>query len=157
MIRIPFIPTVFAAVIAVALLAAAPVAQAAGDLIKLESKHDVATTLDRLEAALGKAGATVFARVDHAKGAEGVGVAMAPNQALIFGNPKIGSEPIAASPTAGLDLPLRVVAYEADGKTWLVYRDPTAFAAAHGLPADHPKVKMMTGALKKLTGVATGE
>jgi uncharacterized protein (DUF302 family) len=134
----------------------APV-HAADDLIKIESKHDVATTLDRLEAALGKAGATVFARIDHAKGAAGVGVDMAPNQALIFGNPKIGSEPIAASPTAGLDLPLRVVAFEADGKTWLVYRDPASFAAAHGLPADHPKVKMMTGALGKLTGKATGE
>lgn len=145
-----------AAVLYVLVMTLSP-AHAAGDLIKLESKHNVATTLDRLETALGNAGATVFARIDHAKGAAGVGVDMAPNQALIFGNPKIGSEPIAASPTAGLDLPLRVVAYEADGKTWLVYRDPAAFAAAHGLPADHPKVQMMTGALKKLTGVATGE
>lgn len=157
MTRIPTLPAIFAAAVAAVLLLAAPVAHAGGELIKLESKHDVATTLDRLEAALGKAGATVFARIDHAKGAEGVGVEMAPNQALIFGNPKIGSEPIAASPTAGLDLPLRVVAYEADGKTWLVYRDPKVFAATHGLPGDHPKVKMMTGALKKLTGVATGE
>lgn len=157
MTRIPSLPALCAAVFAAALILASPVAQAADDLIKLESKHDVATTLDRLEAALGKAGATVFARIDHAKGAAGVGVDMAPNQALIFGNPKIGSEPIAASPTAGLDLPLRVVAYEADGKTWLVYRDPAVFAATHDLPTDHPKVKMMTGALKKLTAKATGE
>lgn len=149
--------SLISAVVAAAMIVAAPLAQAAGELIKLESKHDAATTLDRLEAAIGKAGATVFARIDHAKGAAGVGVEMAPNQALIFGNPKIGSEPIAASPTAGLDLPLRVVAYEADGKTWLVYRDPAAFAATHGLPADHPKIKMMTGALNKLTKKAAGK
>ncbi|MEO1495133.1 MAG: DUF302 domain-containing protein [Pseudomonadota bacterium] len=157
MTRISRMTATVAAAFSAAILLTAPMVQAAEDLIKLESKHDVATTLDRLEAALGKAGATVFARIDHAKGAAGVGVDMAPNQALIFGNPKIGSEPIAAAPTAGLDLPLRVVAYEADGKTWLVYRDPAVFAATHDLPADHPKVKAMTGALSKLTAKATGE
>ena len=136
---------------------AAPSALADDGLIRVESKHGAVATIDRLVSVLEKAGATIFARIDHAKGAAGVGVEMAPNQALIFGNPKIGSEPIVASPTAGLDLPLRVVAYDQDGKTWLVYRDPAAFAAAHGLPADHPKIVMMSGVLKKVTGKAAGE
>ncbi len=126
-------------------------------LVRVQSAHSVSVTLDRLEAALEKAGATVFARIDHAKGAQTVGVAMPANQALIFGNPKIGTDLIVADPAAGLDLPIRVVSYREGGKTWLVYRDPKEFAAQHGLPSNHPKLDVMAGALKKLTTAATSE
>ncbi len=46
------------------------------------SPHDVATTMDRLAAAVEAAGATIFARIDHAAGAVKVGQELAPNQVL---------------------------------------------------------------------------
>lgn len=130
-------------------------AAAAAELIKKESPHSVQVTMDQLEAAVKKAGAGVVARVDHAKSAKGVGVDLAPNQVLIFGNPKVGSPVFVENPTAGLDLPMRVVVYEdKDGKTVVAYRNPTVLAETFGLSPDMKSFKMMTGALGKLTDAA---
>ncbi|MEO0822180.1 MAG: DUF302 domain-containing protein [Pseudomonadota bacterium] len=139
-----------AAVIAVA--APAPAEESA--LVRVESPHSVAVTLDRLAAAIEKAGARVFARVDHAAGAAKVDMTIPDNQVLIFGNPKLGTPVMVAGPSAGLDLPLKVVAFDEDGQTVMMYRAPTAMAAEHGVPADHPSIVKMTGALGKLTAAA---
>lgn len=127
---------------------------AAADLVRVSSPHDAATTADRLVAAIDGAGATVFARVDHAGGAASVGEAIPANQLVIFGNPAIGTPAIRDAPTAGLDLPLRVLVVEDGAGSVLIYREPADLAAAHGLPADHPAIVKMTGALAGLTGKA---
>ena len=44
----------------------------AADIVHKVSPHSVSTTMDRLQAAVEGAGATVFARVDHAGGAASV-------------------------------------------------------------------------------------
>ncbi len=127
-------------------------------MITKTSAHSVGDTIDRLAAAVEKAGAKVFARVDHAKGAASVDADLRPTQMLMFGNPKLGTPAMQAGQSMGLDLPLRVVAWEAaDGTVMVGYHDPAAVAALHGLPADHPTIAKMTGALGKLTGAATAE
>ena len=127
----------------------------ASDLIEKTSPHAVGFTMDRLETAVKGAGATVFARVDHAAGAASVDLELAPSQVLIFGNPKLGTPAMQGGATAGLDLPLRVLAYEDDaGVVHVVYHDPATLAATHGLPADAKYIQMMTGALDKLTSAA---
>ena len=132
-----------------AMVAAAPLQ--AQDIVQKTSPHDVATTIDRLAAAVEKAGATVFARIDHAAGAASVDLELAPSQVLIFGNPKLGTPAMLDGPTAGLDLPLRALAYmDADGAVQLVYHLPATLASTHGLPADAEYIKAMTGALDKL-------
>lgn len=128
------------------------------EMIHKTSPHSVAQTIDKLEAAVTAAGATVFARVDHAGGAKKVEMELRPTQLLIFGNPKLGTPAIQGAQTAGLDLPLRVLAYaDGEGVVHVVYHDPATLAATHGLPADAPYIKMMTGALDKLTGAAVAE
>jgi uncharacterized protein (DUF302 family) len=129
----------------------------AADLVRVESPHGVAETVDRLAAAAEKAGATVFARVDHGAGAERVDQPIGASELLIFGNPALGTPVMAEAPTAGLDLPLRVLAHEGPGGTVLVYRDPAALAEAHGLAPDHPAIGNMTAALAKLTAAATAD
>ena len=93
-------------------------AQAADStLVRKASAHSVAMTLDRLTTIVESKGAKVFARVPHSSGAQKVGMELRPTEALIFGNPKLGTPALQASQEMGLDLPLRVVAYEAaDGK-----------------------------------------
>lgn len=130
---------------------------ALADMVRVESAHDVATTIDRLEEAVKGAGATVFARIEHAKGAAKVGMELAPSAALIFGNPKLGTPALQGAPTMGVDLPLRVLAYQDGDKVWLIYHAPADVAALHGLPADHPVIAKMAGALAKLTGKAAGK
>jgi len=128
------------------------------EIITKTSPHSVAQTIDKLEAAVTAAGATVFARVDHAAGAQKVDMELRPTQLLIFGNPKLGTPAMLDGQTAGLDLPLRVLAYaDAEGVVHVAYHAPAEMASVHGLPADAPYIKMMTGALDKLTGAAVAE
>ena len=111
--------------------------------------------MDRLQKAVEGAGARVAARVDHAKAAKSVGIELAPNQVLIFGNPNIGSPIFVENPAAGLDLPIRVVVYQdAEGQTVVAYHDPAALADSFGLSPEMKSFKMMAGALGKLTDAA---
>ncbi|SLN36068.1 camphor resistance protein CrcB [Roseovarius gaetbuli] len=129
------------------------------DIVKVRSSDDVATTMDRLEAAVTGAGATVFARVDHAAGAAKVDMELAPAQVLIFGNPKLGTPAIQDNAVAGLFLPLKVLVYQdGAGQTWLAYEDPKEMLGdLGGISEDAGYIKTMTGALGKLTGKAAGE
>ncbi len=139
-------------------LSALPALASNDDIIKVKAAGDVATTMDALEAAVTGAGATVFARVDHAAGAEKVGMELAPEQVLIFGNPKLGTPAIQDNPLAGLFLPLKVLVYQdGAGQTWLAYEDPKEMLDdLGGISDDAEYIKKMTGALGKLTGKASG-
>lgn len=148
----------FLAAVAVC-VAALPTFASNDDIVKVRSSGDVATTMDRLEAAVNGAGATVFARVDHAAGAAKVEMELAPAQVLIFGNPKLGTPAMQDDPLAGLFLPLKVLVYQdGAGQTWLAYEDPKEMLGdLGGISEDAAYVKTMTGALGKLTGKAAGE
>lgn len=127
----------------------------AADMIHKISPHSVSVTMDRLQAAVEGAGATVFARVDHAAGAAKVDMELRPTELLIFGNPKLGTPAMLDAQTAGLDLPLRVLAYaDGEGVVHVTYHAPATLVQTHGLPADAPYLNMMTGALDKLTSKA---
>lgn len=128
----------------------------ADDIIKITTQKSVTDAADALEAAVGKAGATVFARVDHAGGAAKVDLELAPAQLLIFGNPKLGTPAMQDDPLAGLFLPLRVLVYrDGDGQVWLSYEDPAAMLGKlDGVPDGADYVQKMTGALGKLTAAA---
>ncbi len=103
-------------------------------LITIPSNYSVKQTLDRLEAALKAAGITIFARVDHSGGAASVGLALRPTELIIFGNPKGGTPLMQANQMVGLDLPLRVLAWEDDaGNCSLTYNDINWLAARYDL------------------------
>jgi uncharacterized protein (DUF302 family) len=105
-------------------------------LVQIPSHHPVAATLDRLEALLKEKGILVFARIDFSGDAGRAGLPMRPEQMLIFGNPKAGTPLMLSAPTAGLDLPLKLLAWEAaDGKVWAAYNEPEYVIKRHGLPA----------------------
>ncbi len=127
----------------------------AAELIKKSSPHSVKQTIDNLEAAVKKAGATVFARVNHAEGAKKAGLALRPTEMLMFGNPKLGTPAMNLAQSAGLDLPLRVVAFEdKDGNVHIAYHSPSTLSKNHDIPSDAKVLAKMTGALNKLTNAA---
>ncbi|MEM6409341.1 MAG: DUF302 domain-containing protein [Pseudomonadota bacterium] len=133
-------------------LAALP---AQAELITVKTDKSVPEVMDALEAAVTGAGATVFARIDHRAGAESAGLEMGSAQTLIFGNPKLGTPAMNADMRAALMLPMKVAAYAApDGGVFLTYEDPVAMFEGLDIPADAQYVKMMTGALGKLTAKA---
>ncbi|MBD2534351.1 DUF302 domain-containing protein [Nostoc flagelliforme FACHB-838] len=94
-------------------------------IISQLSQYSVPVTIDRLEAVLEVKGITIFARIDQQAEAEKVELSLCPTQLLLFGNPKAGTSLMVAEPTIALDLPLKVLAWEAtDGKVWVSYNDP---------------------------------
>lgn len=144
-------------VLAAALFVNAPAALAQdASLIRKPSPHSVSETLDKAAAIVERQGGKVFARVDHARGAESIFEELRPTQTLIFGNPKAGTPLMQLEQEIGLDLPIRLLAYQdEDGQTQLVYRDPAAMAAAHGLqPETVEMIARIADTLDKLTDAA---
>ena len=125
-------------------------------MITTKSNYSVTETLDRLADAITNAGGKVFARVNHTAGAESIGETLRPTEAIIFGNPKIGTPTMQAAQTMGLDLPLRALAWEDEnGQVFFTYHDPKAVGAEHGLTEDTPVLEQMTKVMQKMTKVAT--
>ena len=130
-------------------------AHAADGVILVTSKNDVKTTTDKLEKILTEKGITVFARVDHAGGAKGIGQTLRPTELLIFGNPKLGTPLMQKKQEIGLDLPLKALIFEgADGKTYIAYSDPAYLGKRYGMTEPAGVFKKMSGALKNFTAAA---
>jgi uncharacterized protein (DUF302 family) len=142
--------------IAILLVLFAFPAQADSVFLKKESAHSVVETIDKLEAALEEKGITVFARIDHAAGAEKAGLEMRPTLLLVFGNPKLGTPLMEADPMMGLDLPMKALAFEDEsGTVWLAYTAPEALKDRHGIEGQDEVFQTMTGALDNFTDAAT--
>ncbi|MFZ0469953.1 MAG: DUF302 domain-containing protein [Thiogranum sp.] len=135
---------------------AMPLAYAADNgLITLKSPYSVDQTLDRFEQALKSKGMTVFTRIDHAKGAAGVDLKLRPTTVLIFGNPKIGTLLMQSQQTAGIDLPLKLLAWQdADGQVWIAYNDPGYIAERHDIKDRDPVIAKMRKAMGNFTAQA---
>jgi uncharacterized protein (DUF302 family) len=123
----------------------------------MQSGFSVGETIARLEAQIKARGMTLLARIDHAAGAQSVGMPLRPTEVLIFGNPKAGTPLMQASQTIGIDLPLKALVYEDEGgKVWLAYNDPAWLAARHALVDAAPaNITAMTNALRAAADEAT--
>lgn len=145
-------------VLLVALFLCFPMAGAAADngLIVKPSAYSVIETIDRLEAALDEKDITVFARIDHAEGAQRVEAKLPPTELILFGNPRLGTPLMQSAPEIGLDLPLKALAWQDEaGEVWLAYNDPGWLVARHGITDKDEIVQTMTGALDQMTDRAT--
>ena len=144
-------------IIAAVLLSLATAVNAGDGMITKSSKFGVKETLDRLENVLKKKGITIVTRWSHDAGANKNNIPLRPTELLLFGNPKLGSHMFTANQTAGIDLPMKALAWEDEkGRVWLTYNDPQYIANRHKIDNRLKIVKKMTGALNKLTNVATG-
>lgn len=103
---------------------------------RISSSHSVADTVARLEGLLNERGVQIFARIDFSRDAARAGLALRPEQMLIFGNPKAGTPLMQNEPAVGLDLPLKALVFEdAGGSTWIAWNEPQYIVRRHGLPA----------------------
>jgi uncharacterized protein (DUF302 family) len=130
---------------------------AAAGVVHVESNYDVKTTADRLEKALTEKGMTVFNRIDHAGGAEGVGIELRPTELIIFGNPKVGSPLMKCSQSAAIDLPQKALIWEGtDGKTHITYNDPTYIKERHAVTGCDEVLQKINKALANFSKGAAG-
>jgi uncharacterized protein (DUF302 family) len=127
-------------------------------LVALESKYDVKETLDRLAAELDKRGIKVAARIDHAAGAKAVGMELPPTEVLMFGNPRLGTPLMQSAPAIGIDLPMKVLAWQDKaGKVWIGYTAPETLKARHDISDRDEVFRLMAAALDGLAKSASGQ
>src|SRR5271154_7147135 len=104
-------------------------------IISKPSNHSVDEIVEKLKAILQAKGVTLFALVDHSGEAEKAGMKMPPTKLFIFGNPKGGTPLMLASPSAAIDLPLKILVAESpDGRVLVSYNSSAYLAQRHNLP-----------------------
>jgi uncharacterized protein (DUF302 family) len=136
----------------------ATVAAADKGLVVKPSAYGVDETLNRLEGVLEKKGLTIFARIDHSAGAGKVQMNLRPTQVLIFGNPKMGTALMRSNQAAGIDLPMKVLAWEDEqNRVWIAYNDPGYLADRHQIRDRGEVIEKMTKALANLTDKAASK
>jgi uncharacterized protein (DUF302 family) len=136
----------YAGLLALVLMAGG--AGAAEGLVAVKSPHGVKETLDRFESAAKARGLDVFLRVNHAAGAQKIGKILRPTELLVFGNPRGGTPLMECAQSAGIDLPLKALAWQdASGQVWLGYNDPQYLADRHGARDCGPVVQNLRKAL----------
>jgi len=139
-----------------ALFVSQPLEAAPEGMVIKKSPYSVKVTLDRLENILKQKGITIVTRWSHDAGAKKVGISLRPTELLIFGNPRLGSHFFTSAQTAGIDLPMKALAWEdAQGQVWLGYNAPEYIAKRHGISDRDEIVKKMNAALNAMTDKAT--
>ncbi len=104
-------------------------------IVNVKSRYSFSDTFERLESTVNKPGLTVFARIMFSEDAEKAGLTMRQTRMLVFGSPKAGTPVIIASPSAAIDLPLKVLVWadELSG-AWLSYNSPEYLKRRHSIP-----------------------
>lgn len=120
-------------------------------LIKRMSSRNQTETVRRLHDAVIEHRMSLVTEIDHAQAASDAGLSLPPIEVLVFGNALAGTPLMQATPTIGIDLPLKVLVWtDGEGVTWLAYNDPSWLAARHGAPSG---TKPILDAMRRLLTV----
>ena len=107
----------------------------ANGLISIRSNHSVDDTVSRLTEALAAKGIKLFATIDHSGEAAKAGLSMPQTKVVIFGNPTGGTPLMLASPSAAIDLPLKILIAEgAQGDVTVTWNSPEYLGHRHQIP-----------------------
>ncbi|UYN94823.1 MAG: DUF302 domain-containing protein [Enhydrobacter sp.] len=116
---------------------------AASGIIATKSAYAMDETVARLKKDVAAKGISFFQEIDQAALAAKAGIELKPSVLLIFGNPPLGTQFIAANPQAGLDWPVRMLVYrDAAGAVWVAYTDFGWIAGRHGVTTRDTQFEM---------------
>ena len=119
-------------------------------LYTYESQFSVAETMARIEQTLKKMEIPVFAKFDHGKNAEEVGLELRPNQVIVFGSPKVGTKLMQDNPSISIELPLKISVWEdKNGSVWATFPQMKMMAAEYRLDGE-PVIGKMQELLEKI-------
>ena len=147
--------SVVTALLGVGPVGAAPPPPQVSGMVITESTMSFQETWDALFTAIDdNPNIGIAAVVDHAANAASVGLDLPPNREIFFGNAMIGTPLMQQAPTAGIDLPLKMLVWEDAGRVFVGYNAVEYLAARHGL--ESPILVGVAAALRGLAEVATG-
>ena len=115
------------------------------------SRYSYNDTVQRLTDAIVQAGNTIFATIDQTAAAEGVGLSLRPTTLIIFGNPKGGTLLMEAFPEFAIELPLKLIVWQANGSVNVGHVSMRERAALYGVPPEDVRIAAMDQALGILT------
>lgn len=126
-------------------------------LYTYESQYSVDETFDRIEQDLKRMNVPVFAKFDHGKNAEEVGLELRPTKVIVFGSPKVGTKLMQENPSISIELPLKISVWEdAKGSVWVNFPQMKGMAARYGMenePVIGGMQKLLEGIVKKAANV----
>ena len=123
-------------------------------MVELTASGDADQVEARLREALDAHGLQLFARIDHAAGARKADVELEANVLLIFGNTRVGTPLMQADPRVGIELPLRMLIWQAPDGTHVGYLDPRELADRYALDGHQQTLERQTAVLSKLAAAA---
>lgn len=124
-------------------------------MIAKQSRYSYSETLARLSKAIEDGGNTIFATIDQSAAALGAGLTLRPTSLLIFGNPKGGTPLMDAFPLVALELPLKLLVWEAHGSVSVAFVAMADVATRYGVTGMDARIAAMDRALETLTGMVT--
>lgn len=128
---------------------------AADGLVTIVSHYGPEETSNRLESEINARGLVVFARIDHAAGADAAQMSLRPTELLIFGTARGGTPLMQQIQTIGIDLPLKTLVWQDEqGVTWVSYNDPVWIAKRHGVDLNLPAVSALTTVIAAIVTAA---
>ena len=113
-----------------------------------------AETMTRLLDAIAARGLKVFARIDHAAAAREVGLELADEQVIVFGNPQAGTALMQLDPRIGIELPLRILVWEDRGGALVGHNDPRGLSGPYDVEAHQQTLDQMANLLEALVAGA---
>ena len=120
----------------------------------LPSRHGMAETLERLEAAIVRYGLEIVARIDHGAAARAVGVELRPTVVVMFGNATAGAPLVRAAQSLAIDLPLKVLVWQDHhGATRAAYNEAAFLLRRHGV-GDDATVELINEVMANVVGEA---
>jgi len=126
-------------------------------MIVTRSDAGYADTVHRLIGAIEGRQLTVFARIDHAGAARAVGLEIAPEEVVIFGNPRAGTPLMQSDARVGIELPLRILVWEDGQGALLGYRDPRELEREYDVGPHAGVLENMAALLEGLVAAAARE
>jgi uncharacterized protein (DUF302 family) len=107
-------------------------------------------TLSRLLEATAHRGLTVFAQIDHAEAAREVGMELADEAVVVFGNPRVGTSLMQEDPKIGIELPLRMLVWNDGEHTRVGYNDPRDLSRLYQVAPQAVTLEAMSALLEEL-------
>jgi uncharacterized protein (DUF302 family) len=98
-------------------------------LVTVSSPMSFEDTLQRLLGIIHDKGLQVFDVIDHAAAAAEIDLVLRPTRVVIFGSPAAGTPLMVEHPLLALELPLRILVWQDDGRTRLSYLNAATMAS----------------------------
>jgi uncharacterized protein (DUF302 family) len=129
-----------------------PVLAGNDGIVKVKSAYTIGETVERLKKDIADKGIKFFSEIDQSKLAADAGIKLQPSVLLIFGNPPLGTQFIAANANAGLDWPVRLLVFENEnGEVWSAYTDFDWIAQRHGINNRKDQFEMASSVIASIT------